>query len=153
MKKKDLISTFVLVFITIVSAWAQKKTEGIDKIVFGFYAVGQLDLKEFAISKSGEVLFTARMDKNYTHVGHIAKTQLKELFAYCDGKAWKDFIKFNPGKDYQYVRLYSGKEYTEMMWSSESGDAQMNEIYTKLTHEIAGFVLPAPVMAAQHEKK
>lgn len=150
MKKNTLISALALVLITIVSAWAQKKSEGIDKIVFGSYAVGQLDLKEFAISKSGEVLFTARMDKHYTHIGHIAKTQLKELFAYCDGKEWKDFIKFNPGKDYQYVRLFSGKEYIEMMWSNESGDAQMNEIFTKLMHEVNGFVLPTPVMAAQH---
>ena len=31
----------LLVSITSMSAWAQKKEEGIDKIIFGYYKVGQ----------------------------------------------------------------------------------------------------------------
>jgi hypothetical protein len=147
--KKNPCIIVCLVLMSLGTAWAQKKSAGIDRIVFGSYAVGQLDLKEYVISKSGDILFTARMDKQYSHVGHIDKTQNKELFLYCDTNEWNDFIKFNPGKDYQYVRLYTGKEYVEMMWSKESGDAQMNEIYTKLSHHVLGFALPAPVMASK----
>lgn len=134
----------------IVSAFAQKGSDvGVDKIIFGSYIVGQVDLKEYMISKSGEVLFTARMDKEYAHIGHIDKTSLKELLAYCDGKEWTDIIKFNPGKDYQYVRLYTGKNYTEMMWSKESETASMRELFSKLNQNVAGFTLPEPVMASK----
>ena len=149
MKRTAIIFSLLLVITTAFSAFAQKNSEGIEKIIFGSYSVGQIDLKEYMISKSGEVLFTSRMDKHYSHIGHIQKTELKELFAYCDSKEWTDFIKFNPGKDYQYVRMYTGKEYVEMMWGENSGDAKMNELLTKLSSQVANFTLPEPVMAAK----
>jgi|GEM_PF-5649020 len=150
MKKNVTSFAIALVLISSVATLAQKKSDGIDKIVFGSYKVGQIDLKEYAISKSGEILYTARMDKNYAHIGHLGKTEMKELFAYCDSKQWTDYIKFNPGKDYKYIRLYTGKEYTEMMWAENGADAQMHEAFTKLSKLVEGYTLPDPVMAAQH---
>jgi hypothetical protein len=146
---KKTILFFTISILTAFSAFAQKKGEGVEKIIFGSYSVGQIDLKEYMISKSGEVLFTARMDKQYMHIGHINKSELKDFLAYCNSKEWTDFIKFNPGKDYQYVRMYTGKEYVEMMWASDAGDAQMRELFTKLTYQVANFTLPEPVMAAK----
>ena len=102
------------------------------------------------VSKSGEVLFTSRMDKQYTHIGHLPKSDVKELFLYCDSKQWNDFIKFNPGKDYRYMRFYKGKEYVEMMWAENGADAQMHDAFDRLLKIVEDFKLPEPEMAVKH---
>lgn len=147
MKRKYIIYAAALILVTTVAAFGQKKSDGFDKIVFGSYAVTDVVLKEFVISKSGEILFTARMDKQYAHIGHMEMNALKELMLYCNSKQWEDFIKFNPGKNYQFVRLYSDKQYVEMMWAPAEADAQMNELFTKLTNAVNGFPLPELTVA------
>ncbi|MDB5273864.1 MAG: hypothetical protein JWO58_2231 [Chitinophagaceae bacterium] len=147
MKNRNILITLVLLLISSTASIAQKKTEGYDKIVFGSYVVNDVDLKEFMISKSGEIMFTSRMDKQYTHIGHMEKTALKELITYCSNKQWDDFVKFNPGKNYQFVRLYTDKQYIEMMWAPAEADAQMNELFTKLSQAVMGFPLPEMVTA------
>ncbi|MDB5256288.1 MAG: hypothetical protein JWM14_983 [Chitinophagaceae bacterium] len=147
MKSKHIIYTAALIVVTTLASFGQKKSEGFDKIVFGSYVVTDVDLKEFMISKSGEILFTARMDKQYSHIGHMEKNALKELFAYCNTKQWDDFVKFNPGKNYQFVRLYNDKQYIEMMWAPSEASADMNELFAKLHSAVTGFPLPEMVSA------
>lgn len=147
MKIKHIIYTLALVLVSTLVSFGQKKTDGYDKIVFGSYIVTETKLKEFVISKSGDILFTSRMDKQYTHVGHLEKDQLKILSAYCSSKTWDDFIKFNPGKDYKFVRLYKGNQYIEMIWAPSEASADMNELYDMLNDAALGFPLPEPVMA------
>ncbi len=147
MKNCNILLALFLFLISSTTSTAQKKTEGYDKIVFGSYVVTDIDLKEFMISKSGEVMFTARIDKQYSHIGHMEKTALKELIAYCNSKNWEDFVKFNPGKNYQFIRLYTDKQYIEMMWGPAEADAQMNELFTKLSQAVMGFPLPETVTA------
>jgi hypothetical protein len=147
MKGKNNLLPLILLLLTFSIASAQKKSDGYDKIVFGSYAVIDVNLKEYMISKSGEVLFTSRMDKQYSHVGHIEKNAFKELMAYVNSKQWDDFIKFHPGKDYQYVRLYLDKQYVELMWAPSEADAQMNELFAKLSQSVLGFPLPETVTA------
>ncbi|HSZ71379.1 MAG TPA: hypothetical protein VK750_01805 [Cytophagaceae bacterium] len=145
MKNKNVLWMLSLLLMISATSWAQKKSDGYDKIVFGSYGVVDVMLKEFMISKSGEVLFTARMDKQYTHIGHIEKNAFKELMAYCNSKQWDDFVKFNPGKDYQFVRLYNDKQYVELIWAPSEADAQTNELFTKLSYAVNGFPLPEMV--------
>jgi hypothetical protein len=147
MKSKYIIYTAALILVTTVASFGQKKSAGFDKIVFGSYIVTEVKLKEFVISKSGEILFTSRMDKQYTHVGHLEKDQLKILYTYCMSKPWDDFIKFNPGKDYKFVRLYKDKQYIEMIWAPSEASADMNQLYDMLNDAALGFPLPEPVMA------
>jgi hypothetical protein len=147
MKHKNILLTLVLTLVTLGVANAQKNIDGYDKVVFGSYIVTEMNLKEFVISKSGEILFTSRMDKQYSHIGHLEKDPLKILAAYCISKPWEDFIKFNPGKDYKYVRLYKDKQYIEMIWAPAEASADMNELFDKLYAAVLGFPLPEPMMA------
>jgi len=147
MKSKHIIYTAALVLVSTLASFGQKKSEGYDKIVFGSYIVTEVKLKEFVISKSGEILFTSRMDKQYTHVGHLEKDQLKILVTYCMSKSWDDFIKFNPGKDYKFVRLYKDKQYIEMIWAPSEASADMNQLYDMLNDAALGFPLPEMVTA------
>jgi hypothetical protein len=147
MKSKHIIYTGALVLVSTLVSFGQKKTDGYDKIVFGSYIVTEIKLKEFVISKSGDILFTSRMDKQYTHVGHLEKDQLKILSTYCTSKPWEDFMKFNPGKDYKFVRLYKGNQYIEMIWAPSEASADMNELYDMLNDAALGFPLPEPIMA------
>jgi len=147
MKSKHIIYTAALIITTTLASFGQKKSEGYDKIVFGSYVVTDVELKEFMISKSGDIMFTGRMDKQYSHIGHMEKNAIKELVAYCNSKQWDDFAKFNPGKNYQFIRLYTDKQYVEMMWAPAEADAQMNELFAKLTNAVNGFPLPEIVTA------
>lgn len=147
MKSKHIIYTAALILVSTLASFGQKKSEGYDKIVFGSYIVTEVKLKEFVISKSGEILFTSRMDKQYTHVGHLEKDQLKILSTYCMSKSWDDFIKFNPGKDYKFVRLYKDKQYIEMIWAPSEASADMNQLYDMLNDAALGFPLPEMVTA------
>ena len=147
MKSKHIIYTAALVLVSTLASFGQKKSEGYDKIVFGSYIVTEVKLKEFVISKSGEILFTSRMDKQYTHVGHLEKDQLKILSTYCMSKSWDDFMKFNPGKDYKFVRLYKDKQYIEMIWAPSEASADMNQLYDMLNDAALGFPLPEMVTA------
>ncbi len=147
MKSKHIIYTAGLVLVTTLASFGQKKIDGYDKIVFGSYVVTEMNLKEFTISKSGEILFTSRMDKQCTHIGHLEKDPLKTLAAYCNSKPWDDFIKFNPGKDYKFVRLYKDKQYIEMIWSPSEASADMNELFDRLHAAVLGFPLPESMMA------
>lgn len=147
MKIKHIIYSAALILVTTVASFGQKKTDGYDKIVFGSYVVTDVDLKEFIVSKSGEIMFTARMDKQYSHIGHIEKNAFKDLMVYCNSKQWEDLIKFNPGKNYQFVRLYTDKQYVEMIWAPAEASAEMNELFARLSNAVNGFPLPEMVTA------
>ncbi|MBC7485600.1 MAG: hypothetical protein H7282_02465 [Cytophagaceae bacterium] len=147
MKSKYIIYTAALILVSTLASFAQKKSNGYDKIVFGSYVVTDVDLKEFMISKSGEIMFTARMDKQYSHIGHMEKNAFKELVAYCNSKQWDDFVKFHPGKNYQFVRLYTDRQYVEMMWAPAEASAEINELFARLSNAVNGFPLPEMEMA------
>lgn len=142
MKTKHIIYTLAFICLNVLAATAQKKDSGFDKIVFGSYEVTDVNLKEFTISKSGEILFNGRKDKENSHIGHLEKTTVKELMSYCNSKEWDDYVKFNPGKNYQFVRLYTNKDYIEMMWAPAEANADMNELYAKLNNVVSGFSIP-----------
>jgi hypothetical protein len=102
------------------------------KVAFGHYVVAETALNEYVMTKGGELSYTHRLDSPHQHLGRVNKEQHKSFESYLSTMILKDEVKFEPGKNYFYIRIYSEGEYVEYIWAEGAGSKDAKALFDQL---------------------